>query len=43
MLVCDDFDDFDKYIIAILKLLVHEKDLDNIGRKLVKLCENETI
>lgn len=43
MLVCDDFDDFDKYIIAVLKLLVHEKDLDNKGRKLVKLCGNERI
>lgn len=43
MLVYDDFDDFDKYIIAVIKLLVHEKDLDNKGRKLVKLCGNEKI
>lgn len=43
MLACDDFDAFDKYIIAILKLLVHGKDLDNKGRKLVKLYENERI
>lgn len=25
----NDVDDFDKYIITILKLLIHEKDLGN--------------